>query len=456
MQVREGAKGLRSVAVIGGGIAGLTVAYRLQQRTPRLEVTVYEKESQVGGFVRTHREDGRLVELGPNGFLDSKPEIMSLCRELGLELERADPKSAERFVEIDGRLRRLPKTPAEFIRSDILSLRGKLRFLSERLRGKASSSPDESIANFGRRHFGIEATNNLIDAVVTGIFAGDIEKLSVRSCFPKLVELETKYGSLLKAQGALAKEKRERGDPSGLGTLTCSVGGMGALIHRLAERLGSIVHANKAVRSVTRESDGWGIAVDSENKKTDAVVLATPARTTAELIDDGTLCSELKSISDVPAVVVALSFDQPLPDGFGFIIPGRLGCEVLGVIYSSNLFPNQSKPGESSIRAILGGDRRRDVLAWNDDKLIQSVRDQLKRLAGVDAEPRHSFVQRWPHAIPQYHVGHQAKLKRIEESLSRIPGLFLTGASYRGLAVADCVRDGNAVAERAAGYLETL
>jgi protoporphyrinogen/coproporphyrinogen III oxidase len=454
VQFREGAEPLRSVAVIGGGIAGLSAAFRLSQRTPRLEVAVYEKEPQVGGIVRTHREDGRLVELGPNGFLDSKPEIMALCHELGLELEKADPKSAERFVEIDGRLRRLPKTPGEFLRSDILSFRGKLRFLSERFFGKASTLLDESIADFGRRHFGGEATNNLIDAVVTGIYAGDIEKLSVRSCFPKLVELEAKYGSLLKAQGAMAKEKRQRGEAPGLGTLNCPVGGMGTLIHRFAERLGSIIQTNKPARSVTRESDGWRIAVESENKKTDVVIFATPARITAQLIDDVALRSELASIPDAPAVVVGLSFKQSLPTGFGFIIPERLGREVLGVIYSSNIFPSQSPNGEAAVRAILGGERRRDVLDWNDAQLIQSVRNELERLLDIDAAPTFAFVQRWPHAIPQYYVGHEARLKRIEESLTRLPGLFLCGASYRGVAIADCVRDGFAVAEQAVHYLE--
>jgi protoporphyrinogen/coproporphyrinogen III oxidase len=453
---------LRRVAIIGGGIAGLTVSHQLLRQSPETQLTLLEWSPTPGGVIGTFRQDGYLVELGPNGFLDSKPEIIELCDQLGLsgELERASPASAERFILIDGRLRRAPKTPSEFLKSDVLSARGKLRFLWERFSGRASATEDESIADFGRRHFGVEATNNLFDAVITGIYAGDIEKLSIRSYFPKLVELEQRYGSLLKAQGALAKEKRKTGYTTGIGTLTCPVGGMGRLIERLQAFLEGRIRTGTSVERLEQTAKRWQIIAGSQTFEADAVVLAVPSHVAAGFVDAQTeLSKELAAIESAPAAVVAMAFKRSelheAPIGFGFLTPERLGRSVLGVIYSSNVFANQAPAEEFMFRAILGGDQRRDVVDWSDDQLFQAVREDLKKLLGITAEPTFRFMQRWTHAIPQYHVGHAARLERIDEQLKQTPGLFLTGASYRGVSVADCVKDGMAVAEHVAQYLES-
>jgi protoporphyrinogen/coproporphyrinogen III oxidase len=453
---------LRRVAIIGGGIAGLTVAHQLLRRSPEIQLTLLERSPALGGVIGTVRQDAYLVELGPNGFLDSKSEIIEFCDQLGLsgELERASQAAAERFILIDGRLRRAPKTPSEFLKSDVLTTKGKLRFLWERFSGQASTAEDESIADFGKRHFGVEATNNLFDAVVTGIYAGDIEKLSIRTCFPKLVEFEQRYGSLLKAQSALARVKRKAGNTSGIGTLTCPIGGMGRLIERLQASFDDIIHTGTAVERIERIENGWRINAGSQRFEADVVVLAVPSHVAAGFVDaQSELSKELTEIESAPAAVAAMAFKRSelhaAPIGFGFLAPERLGRPVLGIIYSSNVFANQAPADEFMFRAILGGDRRRDVVEWSDDRLIQAVRDDLLELLGITAKPTFQFVRRWRHAIPQYHIGHAARLQRIDEQLKQTPGLYLTGASYRGVSVADCVKDGMAVAEQVAQYLES-
>jgi len=453
---------LPTVVVVGGGIAGLTTAYCLVRDNRQLKVIVLEAAPTAGGVIATSRDAGRLVELGPNGFLDSKPAIVGLCEELRLPLERARPESAERFVLVGGKLRRAPKTPGEFLRSDMLSLGGKLRFLWERLGGRVLSAEDESIADFGRRHFGKEATATLVDAVVTGIYAGDIEKLSVKSCFPKLVELESQYGSLLKAQSALATAGRKAGQKSGaLGTLACPRGGMGRLVEGLTKSIGDRVEYRTSVERVRLSREGWSLDAGGRAMSADAVVLAAPADAAARSLrgEDETIAAELAGIQSAPAAVVAMSFKRAvlptMPIGFGYLAPERLGRPVLGVIYSSNVFEAQAPDDEFMFRAILGGDRRRDVIEWSDEQLVQTVRDDLREFLGITAEPVFRLLQRWRQAIPQYHVEHAARLARIDERLRVLPGVFLTGASYRGVAVADCVKDGMAVADQVAQYLES-
>jgi oxygen-dependent protoporphyrinogen oxidase len=452
------------IAVVGAGLSGLATAFRLRRSLPSVRLTIYEASDRPGGHIGTLERDGFRVELGPNGFLSNRTEMVELCRDLGLEnrLEKADEASNERFVFLGDRLRRLPKTPGEFLRSDVLSWRGKLRFLMERFFGRPGPG-DESIADFGRRHFGREATDSLLDAVVTGIFAGDYEKLSLSACFPKLAELERQYGSLLKAQATRARERHKTGEPrTGAfgGVLTAPVGGMGVIVEELTKRLADAIEYNRPVaRIVRRNSNSWRIEfVDAASEEFDAVVVAAPSRKQAQmLVDQPELAAELAAIHFAPAVVVAAGYrraELPTePRGFGHIAPERLGRPVLGVIWSSSIFPDQAPQDAFLFRAILGGDRRRDVLDWDDDRLIQAVRDELRATLRIETPPTYTFVKRWPHAIPQYRVGHLARMARIRDLEARLPGMFLTGYSFAGVGVGDCARESSRTAQRVEEYL---
>ena len=468
----------RNVVVVGAGISGLATAWNLRRALPdeRCSITVLERAPRPGGTAWTERLDGYALELGPNGFLDNKPTTLDLCESVGLKdrLVRAHRASANRFVFLGDRLRKLPASPGEFLKSDLLSWRGKLRVLAEPVIPRRRGDADESIDDFGRRRIGREATDNLLDAFVTGILAGDPKLLSLPACFPRMVELEREFGSLIRAQVQLAKRRRaERkivahatadsggsvGGPGG--NLTAPEGGVRTLIEAIATRLGSAVRLGVGVTSVeTCRLGRWRVVLeDAEPLTADAVVLACPAYSQSSILRgrDGVMADEIAAIPYSGVVVAVLGFHRSQVEadlnGFGYLAPERLGRPVLGVRWSSSLFDGQAPADHVQFRAILGGWRRGDVSSWDDETVVGHVREDLRVTMGISTPPRFSWVQRWERAIPQYHMGHCDRLARIETRLEGHPGLFLTGNCYRGVSLNDCTREANATADRIVRYL---
>ena len=459
----------KRVAIVGGGLAGLATAFGLCQRG----VTDLLVCDAGGGKLATARVDGVLCEGGPNGFLDNKPSTLDLCDQLGLtgELVRADESAARRFVFLGDRLRELPASPGAFLRSDLLSVRGRLRVLAEPwVRGRPSNVPvgdagfaDESVYDFGVRRIGREATEKLLDTLVTGIHAGDPKLLSLPACFPRLAELEREHGSLIRAQKRLAKERKRLAAegitelPPGRGTLTAPREGMGRICQRLREWLAEhpdVKFAGAAERLVRGER--WTVAAGAHAWQTAAVVLACPAYAAAPLLRTAALpelAEEAAAIRNAPATVAVVSYhraDLPRPpNGFGYLAPQRLGRPVLGVIWSSCVMPGQAPEDRFAFRAILGGWNRPDVADWNDAAVVDAVRQDLRTTLNIAAEPATAWIRRWPRAIPQYHVGHLGRLARIESLLNAVPGLHLTGNSYRGVAVNDVTADADRTADQA-------
>lgn len=446
--------------MIGAGISGLATAWHLLQSGSCFnEICVLEAGGQVGGTARTEHRDGYLLETGPNGFLDNRAAALDLCLAVGLEGEliAAAPAAKHRYVFLGDKLRAIPAGPWEFVKSDLLSWRGKLRVLAERFVPPRMEETDESIHAFGCRRIGREATETLLDAFVTGILAGDTKLLSLPSSFPRMREMEREYGGLFRAMGALSRErlkaKKEETNSAGMGSptgrLTTLRGGMGRLMERLAEHLGERVHCHSPVTGLDRDLDGrWRVRIkDGETIEADAVVLSCPAPAQAKLLGgiDGELSAELAEIRYAPAAVVVVGYRSAdvgqVADAFGYLSPQRLGRAVLGVIFSSSIFPDQAPAGHVAFRAILGGWGRPDVLAWDDQKLVETVRADLKISLGVDAAPTLTWVCRWPAAIPQYHLGHGERVARIDAGCKRNRGLYLTGNSLRGVALYECAAD---------------
>ncbi|MBY0585593.1 protoporphyrinogen oxidase [bacterium] len=457
----------RRVVIVGGGISGLATAwYLLSSSLADTDIVLFESESHVGGTARTESHQGYLLETGPNGFLDNRTAALDLCHQLGLEndLVRAAPAAKHRYIFLGDKLRRIPAGPWEFLKSDLLSFRGKLRVLAERFVSPSTCDTDESIYSFGCRRIGKEATEILLDAFVTGILAGDTKLISLPASFPRMREMEREFGGLFRAMSALAKQRRQSrskgktstGVGSPAGTLTTVRGGMGKLMQRLAERLGTRVHLASPVTSLDRGADGtWHVTAGGQPAiSADAVVLSCPASAQAKLLApiESTLSAELASIAYAPAAVVVVGYSAgdvgKIADGFGYLSPHRLGRPVLGVIFSSSIFPEQAPAGAVAFRAILGGWGRPDVLNWDDAELVEAVRADLRTTLAIDAAPQLTWVCRWPTAIPQYHLGHLARVSRIDEACSRLPGLYLTGNALRGVALYECVADADRTARR--------
>ena len=405
------------IAVLGAGITGLATAHHLRDRA---EVTVFESSDRAGGNIWTEDFEGCRVEWGPNGFLDNEPATLELVEELGLapRLAPAREEAAVRYIWRAGRLRELPAKPPAFLTSDCLPLGVRLRVLMEPFAAKPPGD-DESVRDFAARKIGRGAADVLVDAMVTGVFAGDPSRLSVRSAFPKLYNLEAEYGSLIRGS------KGKGFGPKG--TLTSFDEGLEVLVRELAQGLD--------VR--------YGTALDELPGDFDHVVCTVPAPRAADLLG-GDLAPLLRRIPGGPVAVVALVYKRPVdvPEAFGFLVPRGQGLRVLGTLYDSSIFPHRAPEGWRLFRTLVGGRRDPEALDLSDDELLDVVARDLERAWGSFPAPDATKVVRHPLGISQYEIGHRKLLEEIEAACP--PWLRLAGSSYRGVSLNLCIKDARA------------
>jgi len=461
-----------SIAVIGGGIAGLTTAYEILERSQRQErgvdVLCLEASDRPGGNIRSTREDGFLYEWAANGFLDNAPATVTLVRRLGLEdrVLKAQEAAEKRFIFRKGRLREVPMTPPAFLTSGILSLPGKLRLMLEPVIPSRRSDAEESVFDFASRRIGPEAASVLVDAMVSGIYAGNVKRLSLEGTFPKMRAMERDHGTLFRAMLAKRKEAaasgKTAGGPSGPGgRLTSFKDGLQELVDTLGRAVGPNL---KLSTPVTRLSSMGlrGFRINPREGKpldVDAVVLACPAWTAAGMVEsvDRELSRTLGSIPSASLSVVHLGFrlkdlGRDL-DGFGFLVPRGQGPRVLGVLWASSIFEQRAPDDSVLLTAMIGGAHDPGTLDLDDGSLLGVVRDDLRKTMGVAADPCFMRVVRHPRGIPQYDLGHMQRLATIDERLGDLPGLWLAGNSYRGIAINACVEEAPRIAESVLEYV---
>jgi oxygen-dependent protoporphyrinogen oxidase len=475
------------IIIVGAGISGLSLAFRLQQRLPSAAITILEQADRPGGTTWTLREEGFQVEMGPNGFLDTKPATLDLCRavDLGPQLVQATEAAAKnRYLFLGDRLKALPGSFGSFLASDLLTWRGKLSLLWERFRKKRNGASDESIDAFARRRAGAEAADVFADALVTGIYAGDPKLLSLPACFPRLAELERDFGSVIKGFAAAARKRKAEAKARGVpderpGKMWSLPGGLRVLVEALTARLKLAPIYGEGIRTIElagRASDGcnadpslarpankpvWRIRADGQDAwEADAVVLTCPAYSQATILAglDAELAAEIGGIAYNRVAVVALGYrlaDVLMPlDGFGFIAPQRTRRDLLGVQWCSSIYPGRAPAGCILLRAMCGGWQRGDIVDWDDARLLQALQGELRAAMGITAAPIFHKIVRWPKAIPQYHLGHLERVARIERRLEQQPGLWLGGNAYHGVALNDCTAQGSVIAESIHAYLQ--
>jgi protoporphyrinogen/coproporphyrinogen III oxidase len=439
---------MRRVVIVGGGITGLSLAYRLSSRSG-MDVTHLEASDRLGGCVRTIHKDGFTIECGPNGFLDSSPATLQLARDIGLGdklLAASESSSRKRYLYLGDRLHALPNSIGRLLRSPLLGMAGKLALMAEPVRPRRRESGPESVADFARRRAGREAAELFADALVTGIHGGDPELLDVRSAFPRLVNFESADGSVIRGLRKAAKRKRAAGEKPTRPKLWSFRDGLGVLIGALAERLPTKPVLGAAVRGIERGENGWIVRGDGSDSWTaDAVVLTCPAYQQAAIVADldVELAQQLGEIAYNRIAVVALGYpadDVPKAyDGFGYIAPQRLRRDVLGVQWCSAIFPARAPHGFVLWRALCGGWHRGDVVDWPDDRLLAAVQSEIRLATGVDAQPTFTHIVRWRRAIPQYLLGHPERVAAIEARAAQFPGLILGGNALYGISLNDCV-----------------
>jgi oxygen-dependent protoporphyrinogen oxidase len=443
--------------IVGGGISGLSLAYLLLEQKPSLDLLVLESEKKAGGKIWTEKVEGFLCEGGVNGFLDNRPRTLELASRLRLAPIRSSDKAQKRYIFSDNKLHLLPDSPLSFFSSNLLSLYGRIRILYEILapRGKQD---EESLADFAKRRLGIEAYEKLIDPMASGIYAGDPEKMSLKSCFPRIFELEEKYGSLIRAMIKLKKEAKKTGKKVGAGpggVLTSFYDGMEVLIIALKNYLGDRLKTESRVVSIDKKGDTYIVFLsDNSSFEAEGVIIASPAHSTSEIVRDFNkkLSQTLGEIPYPPVSVVCFGYKkdrikQPL-DGFGFLVPKREGRKILGTLWDSSIFPNRAPEGYILLRSMLGGARSAEVALQGDERLIDTVMDDLKDVMGIGVNPDFIKIYRHEKGIPQYLLGHEKRLAEIDRIVRPYKSLYITGNSYRGIGVNDCIENSYKLAER--------
>ena len=479
---------MTSLIIVGGGIAGLSAAFYASKKLalnkvegiPDANITLIESSNRWGGKITTDRvefDDGQfIIEGGPDTFLATKPWAVALCKELGLSerLHGTNPHKKNTYVLNRNRLQPLPDGLAMMIPTNVeailktrlVSWRSKARMGLDFLLPAKAIDEDESLGTFVSRRLGREAYENLIEPLMSGIYAGDGDALSLASTFPYLRDLELKYGSL--ARGALTQRKQSNGKAvqgSRSAFLTPTTG-LAEIVEGLIACLQADnvnVRLNTSVKAVTRHTspDAWHLTLDTgETLNAESLILASPAFVSGNLLAslDPSLASDLGSIPDASTATVSLAYRQgDLPrdlDGYGYVIPRREGRKALACTWTSTKFPHRAPEGYALLRVFVG--RAGQDIPWNENDLLALAKEELKLTLGIIADPLLQRVFLWDKAMPQYNLGHPGILKRIDAALEKYTGLALAGNAYRGIGIPDCIHSGELAVEKILQGVQSL
>jgi len=459
---------MKSVAIIGGGITGLTAAFYLKRRG--VPVTVYEASERVGGAIQSLARDGYLAEFGPNTILETSPKIAALVCDAGLAERRRDPdpKAEARYVVRYRRPIEMPGSPLGFFTTKLFTASAKWAVLCEPFRPARRDGVEESIADFVKRRLNQEFLDHAIDALVAGIYAGDPNKLSVQQAFPKLAALEEKYGSLIKGQIFGARDRKKRGEVAKDRAPKFSFDdGLQVLPDTLRDYLGEAVRLNTTVTKLTQTVKGWLVDIRANGQETrvehSAVICANTAFKLAELRLVTQQSLSFKSFSDIrypPVASVVLGFrreDVAHPcQGFGMLIPKIEGFKILGTIFSSSLFPNRAPAGYLTLTSYIGGERYPELASLPPQNLCNLTCADLRVLLGVKDKPTFQHTVYWPKAIPQYNLGYSRFRDLMTDIETKAPGLFFAGHYRDGISLGDCIVSGVNIVERAEKYLAAV
>ena len=457
---------MRKIAIIGGGISGLSAAYTLEKARlagSPLEYRLIEASTRLGGVLLTEHVEGCVVEAGPDSFLTEKSWAINFCREIGLADQLITSNDAERrtYIYVKGRLVPMPDGLAFMVPTNIwpiavsplFSLRTKLRMAREWF---TSASPargtnDESVADFITRHYGHEMVDRLADPLLSGVYGGSASQLSMQSVLPRFVEMEAKFGSL--GKGMVAARKKTLNSSSSP-IFTSLRGGMQQMADAVAKKIPpASVRRGAQIDSLQRESGEWNIVTRGQSERFDAVILAVPAHAAALLMQtlSSGMAENLRAIPHSSSITVAMGFDlarlASLPRGFGLLVPHSEGKNIMAVTFVHQKFPGRAPSGMGLLRCFLGGAHNDQIFALNDDDIQKIVSEELRQILHVEATPLFIRIFKWKNAMAQYTIGHTQRIENIQRMAAQLPSFALAGNAYSGIGVPDCIRSGQNAAQ---------
>ncbi len=469
---------IKRITIIGGGIAGLSAAYALEQEADNkgidIQIDLIEKQERMGGNIVTDYIDNFIVEGGPDCVFSDKPSALQLCHKLELdrELLKTNEEKKGTYVYWDGRLHDLPEGVVLMIPtmimpillSSLITIPGKLRMALEPFVPKRTNPSEETLDQFVTRRLGRELLDKIAEPLVAGIHAGNPKTMSVKASFPRFVDLEQKYGSLIKGMLSRKKEmlsmmKKKKPKYTMFMTLKSGLQSLPLAIEKELKK--TRIHANSEVSSVKQKPYGYEINLKKgKSIPCDSTIIATPSYITAPLVKEinQSLTEKLIGIPYVSTATVSLAYSsadlKQVPKGFGFIVPKISKRKIMAVTYTSNKFSHRAPDGSVLLRCFVGGAQNENLVFLDDKEMIQMVRNELKDIIGIDLKPIFTKIYRWEKSMPQYIVGHIDRVKKIEELVSDCPGLFLTGSAYNGIGISDCISNSHKAAESAIKFLQ--
>jgi len=447
------------VAIIGGGISGLASAFYIKHFNPKAQVTIFEKEPNLGGKIATTKKGEFLFEAGSNGFLSNKEETFEFINLLGLNdlLLKSNDSSRIRYIYDKEKLKRLPSSPKEFLTTNILPPLAKLRVAKEYFIKPKLDDIDETMFDFGNRRLGKEFTRVFLEPMSAGIYGSTARLLSIHSAFPKIIQMEREYGSLFKAM----KKRKKGGSPTGV--LTSFKGGMSSFITALEKKLQATIFKNTEVRKITKEKNRFDDTVyQIEFKELDVrkdftatfdkVIFSTPADATSKLFLnlDREVANYLAGIKYIPMSLVGFGYDSLNTNlnAFGLLTTKESQKDILGALFDSSIFNDRAESGKS-IRFMIGGARDPKLAFESEDELINICKAEARDILKIDKEPSEIFIKRWNRAIPSYEVGHKRRVEKIFKLLSNHENLFLNSNAYFGVGFNDCIINSIKIAKEA-------
>ncbi|WP_017187001.1 protoporphyrinogen oxidase [Alkalibacillus haloalkaliphilus] len=453
----------KQIAIIGGGITGLTAAYYLQKNEVGADVTLIEKTDHLGGVIWTERRDGFTIERGPDSFLERKTTAKHLVEDLGLEDKLIRSATGKAFILSQDQLHPMPQGAvmgiptqlAPFFSSTLFTFKGKLDALKDYTTGKTEVEDDISVGHFFRRRLGDEVVDRLIHPLISGIYAGDIDQLSLKATFPHFLETEKKHGSLIRGLQKSTPKKQTGGQKQGM-FLTLE-GGLKTLIDRLTDALTCDVRMSTDVSQVEKQDERYLLHINGQEEplEADYVIATTPHHVTQQLFSEYEFMDELSETKNTSVANVAMAFDEDvvknLPDGTGFVVSRKEDYRITACTWTFKKWPHTTPKGSVLLRAYVGKPGDEEVLDLSDDEISQLVINDLKKIMTIEDDPRFKLITRLYDAMPQYTVGHLQRLERLEEKVNeQLPGVYLIGNAYRGVGLPDCMDQAIRVVEEIA------
>jgi oxygen-dependent protoporphyrinogen oxidase len=458
---------MKQIAIIGGGIAGLSAAFFLEKARRAgadLQWTLFEKSGRLGGVIQTERRDGFVIEAGPDSFLSAKPDGARLCHDLGIGDQLISSNDADRktYILVKGKLVPIPQG-LEFMvptrvwpmaATPLFSFKTKLRMAAELFSSARKEAADESVGDFVRRHFGQEMVDRVAEPLLAGVYGGNAEHLSIRAVLPRFAEMEREHGSLVRAT-LKAKAQFKSKAPAGAKPqplFTSLKNGMQQMVEALVAALPQAsIRLRQQNVSLRPANDDWQVDSAGTREKFQAVLLAVPAPSAAALLRQvhPALIAGLGKIEYTSSAAVALAYNEAtLPPGHGFLVPRSEGRKMMACTFVHKKFPHRAPEGMKLLRCFFSSSRMPDLLTHSEEDLQQIARQELKEILGLNAEPRFARTFRWDRAMAQYETGHLDRVAEMEKTIAAMPGFHIIGNSFHGIGVPDCIKSARLAVEQ--------